>query len=66
MPIEPSQVPKPVPDLHRSAFWIFISFLGVSMPKPGNERKAMRIIIVSAILFLAFVATGLFVLFRLW
>jgi hypothetical protein len=45
---------------------MFISFLGISMPKPGNERKAMRTIIIGVILFLGFVATGLFVLFRLW
>jgi hypothetical protein len=65
MAIEPSH-PKPTPDPRRSAFWMFISFLGISMPKPGNERKAMRTIIIGVILFLGFVATGLFVLFRLW
>lgn len=45
---------------------MFISFLGISLPKPGTERKAMCMVILGAILFLVFVAGGMFVLFRLW
>ena len=36
------------------------------MPDPENERKAMCTIIIGAILFVGFVATGLFLLFRSW
>ena len=45
---------------------MLISFIGVSMPEPDDERKAMRTIIIATLLFLAFVAVGFLVLFRLW
>lgn len=66
-PADPSRQPEdPASDPHHSAFWMFISFLGISMPKPANQRKAMYMMIIGAFLFLAFLATGMFILFRLW
>jgi len=40
--------------------------MGISFPKAGQEAKAMRTLIIGVILFLAFVAAGMFALFRLW
>jgi hypothetical protein len=65
MPSEPG-TPSPPPDPHRNLFWMFVSFMGISIPKQGQERRAMRILIVAAILFLIFVAVALFTLFRVW
>lgn len=65
-PTESSSANKPVPDLTRNAFWVFISVMGISMPKPENERKAMITIILGAILFLLFLGAGLFILFHSW
>ena len=62
-PIEPSD---PENDPQRSAFWVFISFLGISMPKAGNQRKAMYMVMIGGILFLAFVVSGMLILFHLW
>ena len=64
--IEPSKTNDPASDPHRSAFWVFISFLGISMPTAANERKSMYMIMIGAILFLAFITFGMLILFRLW
>jgi hypothetical protein len=61
MPIDPR-----TPDSHRNLFWMFISFMGISVPKPGQEGRAMRMLIIAAVLFLLFVAAGMLTLFRLW
>jgi len=65
MPSEPAS-PSPSPDPHRNLFWMFVSFMGISIPKQGQERRAMRILIVAAVLFLIFVAVALFTLLRVW
>ena len=54
------------PDPHRNLFWMFISFMGISIPKPGQENRALRLLIIGVVLLLAFVAAGMFALFRLW
>jgi len=53
-------------DPHRSLFWMFVSFMGISIPKPGQEERALRLLMIGVILFLLFVAAGIFALFRLW
>lgn len=65
MPSEPASR-SPSPDPHRNLFWMFVSFMGISIPKQGQERRAMRILIVAAVLFLIFIAVALFTLFRVW
>jgi len=61
MPVE-----SRTPDPHRNLFWMFISFMGISIPKPGQEGRAMRMLIIATVLFLLFVAAGMLTLFRLW
>jgi hypothetical protein len=61
MPVE-SQTPDP----HRNLFWMFISFMGISIPKPGQEHRAMRMLIIAVMAFLLFVGAGMLTLFRLW
>jgi hypothetical protein len=53
-------------DPRRNLFWLFISVMGISMPKPGNERRAMMLVILGAVLFLVLVAIGILTLFRFW
>jgi lipopolysaccharide export LptBFGC system permease protein LptF len=53
-------------DPHRNLFWMFISFMGISIPKPGQERRAMRMLIIGVVAFLLFVAAGMLTVFRLW
>ena len=53
-------------DPRRSLFWMFVSFMGISIPKEGQERRAQRMLIVGVILLLLFVAAGMLTLFRLW
>jgi len=67
-PVAPNPSPaKPQrPDPRRSLFWMFISFMGISIPKPGQENRALRLLIIGVVLLLAFVAAGMFALFRLW
>jgi len=57
---------KPSSDPHRSLFWMFVSFMGISIPNPGQEERALRLLIIGVILFLLFVAAGILALFRLW
>jgi hypothetical protein len=45
---------------------MFISFMGISIPKPGQERRAMRMLIIGIVAFLLFVAAGMLTVFRLW
>jgi hypothetical protein len=45
---------------------MFISFMGISIPKPGQENRALRLLIIGVILLLIFVAAGMLTLFRLW
>jgi hypothetical protein len=61
MPVE-----SRTPDPHRNLFWMFISFMGISIPKPGQEARAMRMLIIATVVFLLFVAAGMLTLFRLW
>jgi hypothetical protein len=57
--------PQP-PDPRRNLFWMFISFMGVSIPKQGQEKRAMTLLIVGMVLLLLFVAVGVLTLFRFW
>jgi hypothetical protein len=54
------------PDPRRSLFWMFVSFMGISIPKPGQENRALRLLIIGVILLLIFVTAGMLTLFRLW
>ena len=45
---------------------MWVSFMGISMPKPGEEKKALAMLSAGVILLLAFVAAGMFTLFRQW
>ena len=53
-------------DPHRNLFWMFISFMGISIPKLGQEARAIRMLIIGALLLVIFVAAGMLTLFRLW
>jgi len=45
---------------------MFVSFMGISIPKEGQERRALVMLIAGVILLLLFVAAGMLTLFRLW
>lgn len=66
-PVTPSPGPEePTSDPRRSLFWMFISFMGISIPKPGQENRALRLLIIGVILVLIFVAAGMLALFHFW
>lgn len=58
--------PPPEKDPRRNLFWMYISFLGISVPKAGQEKRALRTLMIGAILFLAFITLGILTIFRLW
>lgn len=58
--------PPPDPDPRRNLFWMYISFLGISIPKPGQEKRAFAMLMIGVILFLAFIAVGILTIFHLW
>ncbi|HVH88446.1 MAG TPA: hypothetical protein VM912_17125 [Terriglobales bacterium] len=64
-PIPPADQPQR-PDPHRNLFWMFISFMGISLPKEGQEHRAMLMLIVGVVLVLVFIAVGILTVFRLW
>jgi hypothetical protein len=45
---------------------MYISFLGISVPKVGQEKRAFRMLIIGVVLFLAFIAVGILTIFHLW
>lgn len=53
-------------DPRRNLFWMFISFMGISIPKRGQERRAMLLLVLGVVVILAFVAAGMFALFHFW
>ena len=53
-------------DPQRSLFWILMSIIGISMPKRGQESRAMLMVIIGALLFVGFIAAAMFTLFRYW
>lgn len=53
-------------DPRRNLFWMFISFMGISIPKHGQERRAMVLLLAGVAVILAFVAAGMFALFHFW
>lgn len=65
-PSPPDSEKPPRPDPRRSLFWMFVSFMGISIPKPGQENRALGLLIIGVILLLLFVAAGMLTLFRLW
>lgn len=58
--------PPPEKDPRRNLFWMYISFLGISIPKAGQERRAFLMLMIGVALFLAFIALGILTIFRLW
>jgi hypothetical protein len=58
--------PQHQPDPRRNLFWLYISFLGISVPKPGQEAHALRILMIGVALFVLFLAAGLMTIFHLW
>ena len=40
--------------------------MGISLPKAGQERRAMLMLVVGVILFLIFIGLGILMVFRLW
>jgi len=65
-PIPPAEQPSTPDDPHRNLFWMFLSFMGISLPKAGQQRRAMLMIIIGVLLFLAFIAAGILTVFRFW
>ena len=43
-----------------------MSIIGISMPKQGQESRAMLMVIIGALLFVGFIAAAIFTLFRYW
>ena len=58
--------PPPEKDPRRNLFWMYISFLGISIPRPGQEKRAILMLIIGVIFFLAFIAVGILTIFHLW
>jgi hypothetical protein len=63
-PIPPE--PPPEKDPRRNLFWMYISFLGISVPKAGQEKRAFLLLLIGVALFLAFIAVGILTIFNLW
>ncbi|MBV9071989.1 MAG: hypothetical protein JOZ10_00035 [Acidobacteria bacterium] len=62
----PSSEPPRSADPRRNLFWLFVSFMGISIPHEAQQRRAMMFLIIGVVIFLAFVAAGLFTIFRFW
>ena len=60
------QVATQPPDPRRNLFWMFVSFMGVSIPKQGQEKRAMILLMLGIVLLLLFVAVGVLTLFKFW
>jgi len=45
---------------------MYISFLGISVPKAGQEKRAFLLLLIGVALFLAFIAVGILTIFNLW
>lgn len=63
-----SSPPQPAADRdpRNSAFWMFLAFLGISFPKPGEERRAIRILIIETAIVLAIMAAVILTIFHFW
>jgi hypothetical protein len=53
-------------DPRRNLFWWLIAFLGISIPKPGQERRTIFLLIVIGGAVLAVAAAAIVTIFRLW
>jgi len=63
-PIPPE--PPPEKDPRRNLFWMYISLLGISIPKAGQEKRAFVMLMIGVAVFLAFIAVGILTIFHLW
>jgi hypothetical protein len=53
-------------DPRRNLFWWFIAFLGISIPAPGQERRAILHLAVIGICVAALVAAAILTIFKFW
>jgi len=45
---------------------MFISFIGISTPKEGQERRAVAFLVIAVVVLMMLVATAILALFRFW
>ena len=63
--MQPADQPPPS-DPRRNLFWMLISFIGISTPKQGQERRAVAFLVIGVGVLLMLVATAILALFRFW
>jgi hypothetical protein len=62
-----TKLPTPAPrDPKDNLFWWLIAFLGISIPKPGEERRAIFLLILIGSAVAAVTAAAILTLFKLW
>jgi hypothetical protein len=53
-------------DPKRNLFWWLIAFLGISIPKPGQEKRTIFLLILIGSGVAALTAAAILTLFKLW
>jgi hypothetical protein len=53
-------------DPRGNLFWWLIAFLGISIPAPGQERRAILHLAVIGILVAALAAAAILTIFKFW
>jgi hypothetical protein len=53
-------------DPRRNLFWWFIAFLGISIPAPGQERRAIFDLVVIGIIVAIITAAAILTIFHFW
>jgi hypothetical protein len=53
-------------DPKKNLFWWLIAFLGISIPKPGQEKRAIFLLILIGSAVAAVTAAAILTLFKLW
>lgn len=64
--LQSSEIQTRQNDPQRNLFWWFIAFLGISIPAPGQERRAIVQLILIGLLVAAVTATAILTIFKFW
>jgi hypothetical protein len=61
-----TKLPTSARDPKDNLFWWLIAFLGISIPKPGEERRAIFLLVLIGTAVAAVTAAAIVTLFKLW
>ena len=64
--LQSSEIQPLQQDPRRNLFWWFIAFLGISIPAPGQERRAIVYLTIIGLLVAAVTATAILTIFKFW